>query len=123
MNLDDAHIVEIGIVALLHGCNHPKYLNLCGRLSILESAEVLRRAVLFIGIDSGPAHLANAVGIYGVILMGNYLGFERYNPFSGGYKDGSNASIIYSQGLVSEIPVEQVLQVVMSSPSLRSSTR
>ena len=27
----------------------------CGKLSILQSAEIIRRARLFIGIDSGPA--------------------------------------------------------------------
>ena len=107
-------VVEIGLMPIAK--RKASVLDLCGKLSILESAEVLRRAAIFIGIDSGPAHLANAVGSYGVILIGNYLGFERYNPFSGGYKDGANATIIYSQGLVSAIQVEQVVQVVMASP-------
>lgn len=37
-------------------------LNLCGTLSVRESAAVLERARLFIGHDSGPMHLAGAVG-------------------------------------------------------------
>jgi ADP-heptose:LPS heptosyltransferase len=37
-------------------------LNLCGRLSVRESAAVLSRARLFCGHDSGPLHLAAAVG-------------------------------------------------------------
>jgi ADP-heptose:LPS heptosyltransferase len=37
-------------------------LNLCGRLSVRESAAVLNRARLFCGHDSGPLHLAVAVG-------------------------------------------------------------
>jgi heptosyltransferase III len=36
--------------------------NLCGKLQVRESAAVLRRALLFAGHDSGPAHLAAAVG-------------------------------------------------------------
>ena len=38
------------------------YLNLCGRLSLRESAAVLERCRLFLGHDSGPMHLAVAVG-------------------------------------------------------------
>jgi lipopolysaccharide heptosyltransferase II len=37
-------------------------LNLVGRLSLPKLAAVLRRADLFIGADSGPAHVAAAVG-------------------------------------------------------------
>jgi ADP-heptose:LPS heptosyltransferase len=37
-------------------------LNLCGRLSPRESAAVLERARIFLGHDSGPMHLAAAVG-------------------------------------------------------------
>jgi ADP-heptose:LPS heptosyltransferase len=36
--------------------------NLCGRLSPRESAAALARAELFVGHDSGPMHLAAAVG-------------------------------------------------------------
>ncbi len=82
--------------------------SLCGKLSILESAEVIRRAKLFIGIDSGPAHLANAVGTAGVVLMGNYLGFTKYIPFSGPYGKGKNSEIIYQNGSVADISIERV---------------
>jgi ADP-heptose:LPS heptosyltransferase len=37
-------------------------LDLCGKLTPRESAAVLRRARLFLGHDSGPMHLAAAVG-------------------------------------------------------------
>jgi len=86
--------------------------SLCGKLSILESAEVIRRAKLFIGIDSGPAHLANAVGTFGIIMLGNYLGFERYNPFSGGYRDGSKSVLLYATGSVETIQVNSVFAEV-----------
>jgi ADP-heptose:LPS heptosyltransferase len=36
--------------------------NLCGRLSVRETAAALARAQLFVGHDSGPMHLAAAVG-------------------------------------------------------------
>ncbi len=37
-------------------------LNVCGRLSPRESAAAFQRALLFIGHDSGPMHLAAVVG-------------------------------------------------------------
>jgi ADP-heptose:LPS heptosyltransferase len=45
-------------------------LNLCGALSIRESAAVISQCVVFVGHDSGPIHLASSVetpcvGIYG----------------------------------------------------------
>jgi len=36
--------------------------NLCGRLSVRESAALLTRARVYVGHDSGPMHLAAAVG-------------------------------------------------------------
>jgi len=48
----------------------PRFLPLAGRLSLIETAELIARASLFIGPDSGPMHLAAStntpiVGYYG----------------------------------------------------------
>ncbi len=86
--------------------------NLTGCLSILETAEVIRRAALFVGVDSGPAHLANAMGTPGVILLGRLIHFERYLPYSGGYADGSNAELLYADGPAAELSVERVMAAV-----------
>jgi ADP-heptose:LPS heptosyltransferase len=105
-------VFEVGTKTFLDGSLALSQ-SLCGKLSILESAEVIRRANLFIGIDSGPAHLANAAGVYGVILMGSYLGFDKYNPFSGAYRSGQNAEIIYESGSVADISVDRVFQSIV----------
>jgi len=105
-------VVELGLKPYLSVSSNKQYIDLCGKLSILESAEVIRRSVIFIGIDSGPAHLANAVGTPGVILMGSYLGFTKYTPFSGFYENGEGAEIVYAEGPVVYIPVDKVLAVV-----------
>jgi len=57
-------------VEVWRGASAAPALNLCGVLSPRESAAVFSRAVVFIGHDSGPMHLAAAVqtpcvGIYG----------------------------------------------------------
>lgn len=101
-------IVEVGLQPTLNKSNLASYTNAAGTVSILETAEVIRRGKIFIGVDSGPAHLANAVGTYGIILLGSYLGFKKYNPFSGNYGDGSNAALLHVEGAVANIPLERV---------------
>ncbi|MDA4630492.1 hypothetical protein NZA98_05080, partial [Escherichia coli] len=58
-------------------------IDLVNKTPLLATAEVIRRAKFFIGIDSGPAHMANAVGVPGIILLGRIGVFRNYNPFSG----------------------------------------
>lgn len=104
-------IVEVGLKSNMDGVRGD-YVNLCGKLTLLETGEVIRGARLFIGVDSGPAHLANAVGTAGVILLGRYRAFDRYCPYSGGYGDGSNAELIYSDGAAADIPASRVMQAI-----------
>jgi heptosyltransferase III len=47
--------------AVMHGLAE-RCINLCGMLSVRESAAVIGAASLFVGNDSGPMHLAAAVG-------------------------------------------------------------
>jgi heptosyltransferase-3 len=104
------HVVEIGSVSKLKTVSD-NYLNLCGKLSILQSAAVIKRAVLFIGIDSGPAHMANATGTPGIILIGEYyFGMNNYNPYTGNYGSLKKCRLIHSYSSVKEISVESVLQ-------------
>jgi heptosyltransferase-3 len=110
-------IIEIGLKPVLSHLKVPRYLSLCGKLSILETAEVVRRSALFIGVDSGPAHLANAVGTKGVILIGEYAGFSHYRPYNGNFGDASWGSLVFSSGVASEIEVEAVQKAVESKLS------
>lgn len=108
----DIDVIEVGLRPLAIPHDGARARNLCGRLSIMETAEVIRRATLFIGIDSGPAHLANAVGTPGVVLLGPYLGLDDYMPFSGGYEDGSTADLLRAAGTVANLPVATVMTAV-----------
>ncbi len=78
----------------------------------MESAEVLRRATLFIGIDSGPSHLANAVKTPGIILMGRLLHWDSYMPYTGFYADPGNCRPLRHAGPVSDLPLEVCLNAV-----------
>lgn len=107
------HVVEIGLQSVLD-FQSDHYISQCSTLSLLETAEIIRRADLFIGIDSGPAHMANAAGTFGIILLGEYRIFKHYMPYSGGYKSGENASIIHAKGLAADISVSEVYELVKS---------
>lgn len=110
--LDDIKVIEVGLQSDLGRSQSEHYIDLCGKLSLLETAEVIRGSKLFVGIDSGPAHIANAVGTYGIILLGQYRAFKRYQPYSGAFAAGSMASVIYSKSHVRDISVSTVYQEI-----------
>lgn len=45
-------------------------ISMVGKLTLSQTAELIRRSVIFIGTDSGLAHLAIAMGVRSVILFG-----------------------------------------------------
>lgn len=101
-------IVQIGLKNNLK-INHPNFIDLCGKLSLIETTEVIKRAQIFIGIDSGPAHMANAMKTKSIILLGKYREITNYMPFSGNFANGIDSKIIYDSDMVcSEISVETV---------------
>ena len=61
-------------------------LNLCGRLAPRESAAAMQRAVLFVGHDSGPMHLAAATGVPCVAMFGNFNKPKWWHPAGKGHR-------------------------------------
>jgi heptosyltransferase-2 len=61
-------------------CRAP-LVNLVGQTSLLETAEFLRRCDLYIGNDSGPAHLAAAMGTPCVTLFSSILFPRIWDPW------------------------------------------
>ena len=105
-------VAEIGLHPAVITEASARRRTLCGKLTIQQTAAVLSKATLFIGIDSGPAHLANAVGVPAVILLGGYKGFVGYMPYSGGYQDGTRADIVRTEGSMDTLPVAAVAEAV-----------
>lgn len=90
--LADGHrVVEVGHRSTVDDSLAARdgYVDIRGLTSILDMAEVMRRAKLYIGIDSGPAHIANAVRTPGVILLGVLGNFKKYMPYTGYYASNS----------------------------------
>ena len=55
--------------------------NLCGRSTLRETVALLRRCRLYVGAESAGAHLACAVGVPNVVLLGGGH-FGRFMPYS-----------------------------------------
>jgi len=102
-------IVEIGLSNVIKTTNS-RYLNYCGKKDFQDIAKIISNAELFIGIDSGFAHFANALKIPSVILLGHYRIFKMYMPYTGFFADNINDMVIQHNGLPSQIPVDIVIQ-------------
>jgi heptosyltransferase-2 len=61
---------ELGATVREHAGTGPAVVDLTGRTDLGTLIGVLARATLFVGNDSGPAHLAAALGRPGVTLFG-----------------------------------------------------
>jgi ADP-heptose:LPS heptosyltransferase len=107
--------------------------NLCDRLSLPALAGLLSQAALFVGNDSGPLHLALAVGTQAVGLFwveymlnslplsrGNFyplIAWQRQCPRCGRYLDKAEADhptgpCTHYVSLLEEIPPEAAIQEV-----------
>ena len=114
------NVVEIGLESTLN-VYHSDYYNFCGQLSLLETAQLIKRADYFIGIDSGPAHFANAVGTFGFLLFGKLGEFENYMPYSGDYQTKTNAKFIIKEGQpCSELEYDKVWNAISETIQVRN---
>ncbi len=61
---------------------HENLRDWAGKLAVTETAALLERADLFLGADSGPAHLASCAGIPSVILFSGTNQARQWRPWS-----------------------------------------
>jgi ADP-heptose:LPS heptosyltransferase len=78
------------------------FVDLCGRLSPRQSAAALECAALFVGHDSGPIHLASAVGVSCVGLYGDHNPPRAWHPYFGEHR------IIHDMRGIAHITVDEV---------------
>ncbi|HEX2853335.1 MAG TPA: glycosyltransferase family 9 protein [Opitutaceae bacterium] len=72
----------------------------------MQTAALIRRAVGFLGIDSGPAHLANALERPSVVLPGRYRGVDRYLPYTGFLRENAVELVGQWDGPIASLPVD-----------------
>lgn len=61
---------------------HDRLRDWTGRLAVTETTALLERADLFLGADSGPAHLAASAGVPSVVLFSGTNGHRQWRPYS-----------------------------------------
>ncbi|MEK6237633.1 MAG: glycosyltransferase family 9 protein, partial [Planctomycetales bacterium] len=83
----DALIVTPGVASergvldrVARGLPSDRVLNWAGECDVCELAALLERADAFVGADSGPAHLASAVGTPSVVLFSGTNRPEQWRP-------------------------------------------
>lgn len=82
--------------------------NACGKLSPRESAAAMERAAVFIGHDSGPLHLAAAMGVPCIGLFGNFNRPNKWHP------RGKTVAVIHNMAGIMAIEVEEVESVLVT---------
>jgi ADP-heptose:LPS heptosyltransferase len=84
----------------------------CGKLSPRETAAAMEKSILFIGHDSGPLHLASAMGLYTIGLFGNHNLPNLWHPYS------KISNVVHNMQGIMEITVQEVeikIDFVLSS--------
>ena len=108
--------MEYGINVVEIGTNDPlvysskSFLNLVGETTIEETCMLIKSARFFLGIDSGPTHIANAFKIPALILCGHFANFKKYMSYSGAYQEKEGIAHIYfnARGSTRELPFLEV---------------
>jgi ADP-heptose:LPS heptosyltransferase len=92
--------------------------DLVGRCSLPQSAALLRRARLLVSNDSGPAHLAAAVGtpVLGLFSGATAAGPGRWGPWGAGHA-------VIAKDSMEQISVDDVLSAVRAQLTANPSRR
>ena len=103
----DCNILEVGLKPYLRGGARTYLLR--GELPLSWQLAVVKKARLFVGVDSGFSHVANAAAVNSILLIGKYLGFADHLPWQIKPQD----IVIRSDGQAHEIPVSDVTKAVI----------
>lgn len=80
-------VAEVGQERVIQ-TDSPFYHDLTQVNTLQGVAGLIEGASFFVGIDSGFAHMANALGVEGAIIMGAYSQWQDHVPFTGRYSRG-----------------------------------
>lgn len=101
------HVVEIGLQSVLSNSS-PRFHNLTSKYNLQQVAYIIKRARLFIGVESGFGHFANALGTNSVILFGYYQQYKNYQVYSGRFAEGKDVTLYYHQGKLRHLNMEEL---------------
>jgi heptosyltransferase-3 len=108
------HVVEIGLESVISS-DSPRFHNLTGRYNLQQLAHIIKRAELFIGVESGFGHFANALGTKSIILIGHYQHYRNYQVYSGRFAQGKNVVLHYHPGQLNQMKFPEIWPTVQRS--------
>src|SRR5213078_4446788 len=77
---EDAGLAQDVVQAVAGGGGRWRAVSVCGRLTLRQSAEVIRRAAVLVTNDSAPLHFAQAVGTPTVAIFGSTVPAFGFGP-------------------------------------------
>ncbi|RXK52574.1 glycosyltransferase family 9 protein [Aquirufa rosea] len=108
------HVVEIGMKNPLP-FTHPNFTSLVGKCDIMETMKIIKGASFFIGLDSGPTHMANAFQIPGLVICGEFTYFKKYMSYSGFYQEAKHSRVLFNlHGRAEGLPYDEVWQALLA---------
>jgi heptosyltransferase-3 len=110
-------IIEIGLASTITSSNQ-RYQNYCGKRALSEVANLIKDSTLFMGVESGFAHFANALAKEAVILIGRQNNFQRYMPYSGKYWKERDTNIVYFDGELKQMPFDFIRERILQKLAL-----
>jgi heptosyltransferase-3 len=102
----DVNVLELGLNPVLE--ENARIRHLGSAVGIPEQMAIMERSAVFLGVDSGFAHIANALKIPSVYLLGKFQSFNDYTPWPVNEMD----RIIRSPGTLDLIDPELVALVL-----------
>ena len=104
-------VVEVGTTRMLAGVRGVT--DMTGVLTLGALADAIRGCALFVGCESGPAHMANALQKECLIVSGSYRTWKHYNPYTGRLRE-HRARMVFDMGLaVRENPYPPVRTMLL----------
>jgi len=79
-----------------------RYIDLRGKLSLLETAYVVKKAYSFVGMMSGVSHIANSAKVPSLIISRQYAHYDYHNPYFGFLNKDRNVKILFYKNSASK---------------------
>lgn len=107
-------VIEIGMKNPLK-LEHPNFKSLVGQCNLMETMKLIQGASFFIGLDSGPTHMANAFQIPGLVICGEFTYFKKYMSYSGFYQESKQAKVMFNpDGKAEGLAFDEVWQQLVA---------
>ena len=104
-------VVEVGFQQYIK-IENIGYVNYTKPRPLKEIVNLISYSKLFIGIDSGFAHMANAMKKEAVIILGELNKFSSYLPYSGKYQEASGNNIFQFNGKLDKLTSNDVFPFI-----------